>query len=97
MTGKIIEMLVPIMETRKKEKGLAPRVDDLDNKVIGIMDNTWEPYVPFLDRVQELLLQRYKSSRVIRRTKLDKGGGAPADLFEEIATSCQVVINGLGA
>lgn len=97
MTGKIIDMLVPTAEIRKKEEGLAPRVNDLDNKVIGILDNNWDSYLPFVERVEELLSERYKSSRIIRRTKLEKVLGAPADLIDELATSCQVIINGLCA
>ena len=98
MNSNIIEILTPIVEDRKREIGLAPRVDDLNNKVIGILDNNWETgYVSFLDRVEKLLSERYKSSRIIRRTKLEKTAGAPADLIDELSSSCQAVINGLGA
>ncbi len=97
MTGKIIEMLVPTVEARKGQGGLAPRVNDLDNKVIGFTDNRWETYIPFLKRIEELLSERYRSSRIVRKTKMTKSDRAPVNMIDELATSCQVIINGLCA
>ncbi len=97
MSGRMIEMLVPIAEVEKREEGVALRAGKLDNKVIGILDNTWEHYLPFAARIGELLSARYASSRTIRRTKPDKTVSAPDDWIQEIATNCQVVINGVGA
>ena len=97
MTGKTIEMRVPTTETTKKDKGLVPRVDDLDHKVICVMDNQFQSYFPFADRLKELFSERYKSSTIIRDTKYEKGFGLPAEQFEELATKCQVIIEGLGS
>jgi hypothetical protein len=97
VVSEMIEILVPVAESKKELKSSVTRVKDLDNLVIGMMDNKWKPFVPFLDRVEELLSERYKSSRVIRRAKPHSTSGAPADLIDELATSCQVIINGLGA
>ncbi|MFC2025448.1 hypothetical protein ACFLTG_03460 [Chloroflexota bacterium] len=97
MTGKIIEILVPTVETTKSEKGFAARVNDLDNKVIGILDNNFLTYFPFVERVKELLSEQYESSSIMRRTKSDRISKAPADLIDELASSCQVIINGVGS
>ncbi len=97
MSGRMIEMLVPIAEAEKHEEGVAPRAGALENKVIGILDNTWEHYLPFAARIGELLSARYEAVRIVRRTKPDKTVSAPDDWVQEVATGCQVVINGVGA
>lgn len=96
MTGKI-EILVPTGESVIKDKGISLRVDNLNGKVIGFLDNSWNCYVSFLDRIQELLQQQYQPKAIIRKTKLDRGLAASRELLDELAASCQVVINGLCA
>ncbi len=96
MTDNIVEMLVPTVETRKKQKGPAPSIKDLSGKTIGIMDNCWPTYTVLLKKIEELLLARFASSMIVRKTKVTKSMPAPADLIEELA-KCDIVINGLCA
>lgn len=96
MAGKFIEMLVPTAEPRTKPKGLAPRLDSLDGKTIGILDNRWNTYVVFLNRLEQRLRSQFPTATPIRKTKMTKSVGATAEMIDEMATGCQGVINGLG-
>ncbi len=93
---KMIEMLVPTVEGRKEKKFSLSLINDLDNKVMGIQNNGWPTFNIFLKRTEELLSERYKSLRFVRRTKTNRTLPIPIDMFDDLASSCQVVINGLG-
>ena len=97
MAKNTIAMRIPIVESTKRDKGIVPRLSDLDNKVIAVMDNQFVNYVPFADRLKELLSERYKTATVIRGTKYEKGLGLPKEQFEELASKCDAVIEALGS
>ncbi|MBI2908210.1 MAG: hypothetical protein HYX92_11230 [Chloroflexi bacterium] len=96
MARRMIEILVPKAETGPAETRGACRVGDLNGKVIGILDNRWPNYAVFLRRTEQLLSERYPACRIIKRTKPLKGVPAASALLDELASRCDVVINGLG-
>lgn len=59
-TGATLNVLNPrgVIE-HPPATGIQPRVDDLDGKVIGLIDNTKAGARNFLNAVQSLLQQRY--------------------------------------
>ena len=77
-----------------EENPIAPRLADLNQKVLGLIDNGKDNADIFLDYVQALIGQKYGISNIHRIIKLD--GSAPAPLTEEFFDTCDFVINAFG-
>ena len=100
MIAKTIEVLDP---TAKPISGaefeIAPRVDDLNGKVIGLLDNGKPNFSIFLSHVEELLRHRFKPRETVYVDKRVAGDGfaapLPAEPLGELAAKCDVVINGM--
>ena len=100
MTVKIIEVLNPTAKAASVEAEIAPRIDDLNGKVIGLLENGKPNADIFLSRVGELLGQNFKSVEIVYTQKPGEstGGGfpLPAEQMEKLATKCDAVVNGVG-
>lgn len=71
----------------------ASRIDGIDGKTIGLLDITKPRGDIFLDRVEELLVER--GATVTRYAKPTFTKPAPVDLRHEIAANCDAVIEAL--
>ena len=71
----------------------ADRVESIDGKTIGLLDITKPRGDVFLDRLEELLVER--GATVTRYAKPTFTKPAPVDLRHEIAASCDAVIEAL--
>lgn len=99
MTAKIIEVLNPTAKAVSVEMEIAPRIDDLNGKVIGFLENGKPNADIFLSRVRELLCQNFKSVEIVYTKKSGESTGGsfpfPADQMEKLAAKCDVVVNGV--
>ena len=99
MVTKVIEVLNPTARAVTVEQEIAPRVDDLNGKVIGLLNNGKPNFTIFLSRVEELLSQRFKFAEVVHVDKAIAGSGVaaplPADEMEKFAAKVEVVVNGM--
>ena len=90
----------PTAKANVPEQEMAPRVGDLNGKVLGLLDNSKPNFDLFLDRVQEQLSKRYKLAGIIRKRKAthseSPGRGAAESTIEELVSKADVVINGMG-
>jgi hypothetical protein len=68
----------------------------LRGATIGLLDNTKHNASLFLSEVGRLLVDRYGAAGVVARTKLAFAQPVPDDLLDELATSCQAVVTGVG-
>jgi hypothetical protein len=68
----------------------------LRGATVGLLENTKQNASLFLDELGRLLVDRYGAAGVVARTKRAFALPVPDDLLEELATSCQVVITGVG-
>ena len=68
----------------------------LRGATIGLLENTKHNASLFLSELGKLLVDRYGAAGVVARTKLAFALPVPDDLLEELATSCQAVITGVG-
>jgi hypothetical protein len=73
----------------------APRAR-LRGATVGLLENTKQNASLFLDELGKLLIERYGAASVVARTKLAFALPVPDELMEELATSCQAVITGVG-
>ncbi len=94
-----IEVLNPVGEVIPPPTlGISPRLQDLNNKTIALMDN-WKPGGVYLqDRFQELLKQKFPRVKIIRTTKPQgrEGGGrliySAESWYPEVAKSADAFI-----
>jgi hypothetical protein len=86
-------VLDPTSELRTQQVPLAARPPSLEDATIGLLDITKARGDVFLDRLEELLVQR--GLRVERFAKPTFTKPAPVDLRHEISQRCEVVIEAL--
>lgn len=91
-----ILVLDPTAKANVPEIEMAPRVDTLEGKVVGFLDNGKPNANLLLERIEELLSTRFQFKEVVRRRKPDAASGASHFLIEELAEKCDLVINGVG-
>jgi hypothetical protein len=89
------EVLDPTDEASLLEKKLASGVPDLQGKVVGLLDISKPKGDIFLNRLEELLTQRYRVKEVMHRRKPTYTSPAPEALREELASRCDVIIEAL--
>lgn len=88
------EMLLdPTGERGAATRERLPRLDSLRGKTVGLLDISKPRGDLFLDRVEEKL--RAAGADVLRFRKPTFTKPAPIDLRQEIATSCDAVIEAL--
>jgi len=91
------ELLNPLGEVDPLEVALAPRLPDLSGKVFGLLDNMKVNCESFLDRLEELLREKFKITEVLRRKKFAGAGKeAPPEVLQELADRCDGVIHAFG-
>ena len=99
MRSMIIKVLNPTARPLSVEFEIAPRVDDLNGKVIGLLDNGKPNFDILLDRIEKLLCKRFKIADVVRVGKggqVGAGAALPLDQMERLVTKCDAVVNGMG-
>ena len=88
-----VRVLDPTAERTTAQRPRAPRVESLGGKTVGLLDISKARGDVFLDRLEELLVER--GLRVERYRKPTFTKVAPVDLRHEISTRCDVVIEAL--
>ncbi|MEK7215516.1 MAG: hypothetical protein AAB289_07975 [Chloroflexota bacterium] len=92
----VIEVLDPTGKANLREYPLAPRLTSLEGKVAGFLDNTKPNADLFLERVQELLVAKYRFSRVVYESKLTASGPATGEQIERLSEQCDLIISAWG-
>jgi ABC-type transporter Mla subunit MlaD len=68
----------------------------LAGTVVGFIDNAKPNFNHLVDDLSELLVSRYGVSQVIKRRKRAASIPAAADVYQELAERCDLVITGSG-
>lgn len=74
----------------------APRPGELRGLTVGLLANTKKNAETFLEEVGELLLSEYGVADLVRRKKLNIAQPAPAEMADELVSSCDVIVVGVG-
>lgn len=92
-TKKMV-VLNPVGETKVplEGKGLAPRVSDLSNKVIGFLDDGFADEL--LKRFEELIREGYPAKTIYWR-KPELTAPSPMTLLDEVAEKCDAAVVGI--
>ncbi len=91
----MITILNPRVSHRERNLRPASRPVDFNGRTIGFLDNGKRNFDAYLDRTEELLNQKF-TFYAIHRRKPTAFKGIPAELLEELAKECDVVITGSG-
>jgi hypothetical protein len=92
-----LKFLDPRATVNPKDRPLAPGLNTLEGKVIGIIDNGQANSTDMFKELASLLQQRFHTRQILFRTKPTHMQGAPGPIMEEMLSSCDAVITGLGA
>ena len=92
-----LKFLDPRATVNPQDRALAPGLDSLEGKVIGIIDNGQANSTTMFQELASLVQERFKPKEVLFRTKPTHMQGAPKAIMEEIVNRCDAVITGLGA
>lgn len=76
-------------------RDLAPRPVDLDGQRLGVLDCGDEGSARFLDLLTVRLEKRHFLSAVVRVRKPDPDQASPAELLDQLAEQCDVVVTGI--
>ncbi len=89
-----ITVYEPIAAEGVTQDRLAPRMETLDGKLIGLLDNTKDLVDVLLDEVKVLLAKDFPTAR-FQYFRKDSVSGAPPGLMEQVA-ACNAVITAIG-
>ena len=92
-----LKFLDPRATVNPQDRALAPGLDSLEGKVIGIIDNGQANSTTMFQELAKLIQEHFNTKEVILRTKPTHMQGAPKAMMEEIVNRCDAVITGLGA
>ncbi len=90
-------MLDPRAPAKLDARPLAPGLDSLEGKILGILDNGQANSTPMFRELAALLQERYRPREIIFKTKPTHIQGAPNAMLDELAGRCDAIITGLGA
>ena len=85
-------LLNPIGDVEPLDYGLAPRLPDLNGKVLGLIDNAKPNSNVLVDKLEKVLTERYSFARIFRTRKRKSSG--PAHEMAELE-KCDLVIGGI--
>ncbi len=91
----IYKVFSPVAESGVELNLLAPRLESLGGKTIGLLDNSKEYAKTFLDILAERLKERFPDIKTIRYGKRTPEWVEP-QLISQIAQECNGVVNGIG-
>lgn len=93
-----IIVLNPGADPKKYDGQLAPPLEELDGKTIGILDDGFGRNVPdTFQRIRELICDRFPKARVMYWKKPTLSQPSPRTLLTEISNSADAVIVGVAA
>lgn len=95
-TSQRIEILDPQGAVEIVSKKLSPRVNDLRGKVAGFVVVPMSTSGDFMDRIEELLTERYGVCRTIKKWKVNNNKPSTAEFLNEIVAESDFVVVGVG-
>ncbi len=91
-----VELVNPLDETPRPLRAPAPRLATLRDKTIGLLDISKSGGSAYLDRIRELLEERFAVGRIVRETKPTFARPAPRALIDRlVGEDCAAVIEAL--
>jgi hypothetical protein len=89
-------LISPVNEATVAESSLAPRLSSLRGKRVGLLDNSKSKADKILDTVAAILNAQYGFNNIMRHRKPSASKPAAPEAIKELATSCDLVVVGVG-
>jgi hypothetical protein len=89
-------LISPVNEATVAESALAPRLSSLRGKRVGLLDNSKSKADRILEMVAAILNTRYGFTNVVHHRKPSASKPASPKAIKELATTCDLVIVGVG-
>ena len=89
-------LVSPVDDRTERQKRLAPRLETLNGKAIGFLDNRKGNGDVILEHLALRLSERYQLSEVVFREKLIFSRPASQAILDEFAERCAAVITAVG-
>lgn len=93
---RYIEVLEPVAETKTVRRETAPRLDTLENKIVGFLDNTKPNADVLLRDLAELMTRKFHLANTIQIRKEHVMKTAGPEIFDSLAERCDAVITASG-
>jgi hypothetical protein len=92
-----IDILDPTAKPTVKEERLAAGVNDLNGKVIGLVDNRKPNFDIFLEHLEKALTLKYKFKEIVHLKKGGTGATIPMtpDEMAKLVGKCDAVVYGV--
>ena len=85
-----MEILSPVAEQKVVAAQVENRLDDINGKVIGFLDNGWRSGGIIIERLDELFRSE-KNARTYRK-KTETSGPDEIGLHDEVAQNCDAAV-----
>ncbi len=89
-------MLKPTAVGRTKRASLAPGLDSLHGKTVGILSNQKINADEVLEAILAAMQEKYRIARVVKRTKRIQSQPAPSEVMNDLVNLCDAVVHGVG-
>ena len=89
-------MLKPTAVGRTVIASLAPGLDTLHGKTVGMLSNQKINADEVLEALITAIQEKYKIARVIKRTKRIQSQPAPPEVMNDLVNLCDAVVHGVG-
>ena len=98
MTAEKTDMVLldPTVEALPDNTNMAPRLTDLNGRVVGLLANGKRNSDTLLDAVTSLLQDTYDVKGVVRLNKRDVSRPAKQEIVDELLEKCDAVITAIG-
>ncbi len=91
--GHMVTLVHPAAEDVPVTYALAPRLESLEGKRIGLLDNRKRHSDVFLVKLQELLRDKYGVAEFEYYLKDGASVATPPDVLADMATCCDAIIH----
>ena len=95
-TATRVQVLDPTVDPVPAHAVVAPRPETLNGAVVGLLANGKPNAEELLGMVHDVLADRYEFKQVVTRNKGNASRPCPAEIVDELAEQCDVVITASG-
>lgn len=92
----VMVVLDPRSWPKAERRGLSPRLDGLEGKTIGVLNNGHANAEPPLTAMVEIIKERFPTAQILMRSKPSQRNRAPEEEMQELAEKCDAVLIGVG-
>ncbi|MBI5967478.1 MAG: hypothetical protein HY882_06455 [Deltaproteobacteria bacterium] len=93
--GHKIEIWNPVGEQEESNLKLAARLNNLEGKTMGLLDNLKPNASVIVTRAGKRLAEKFPSSKIIACSKPEQAAPLPEAIIREFSEKCSLVINAL--